>query len=311
MHNGFALSFMLFVVICCQCDQAFAQTTPIPIPTTRSPQDLGAEILHQAIHESVWGMPVACDIRQTIELYGRKMTGFGKYVRGGRGSGRLRMSLQLPAGDQMNSLLQVSDGELLYSLETIGDDSTRTRVDLAKVRERLIITTESLNDPVIAMYLAIGGQAELLRKLYQQYEWTNVEEGELGGTPVWWLTGKLASNPPQRRPVAEIDLQLFVENQSALLPTDVILAIGKSDTPVPYWLMQVEQFRSAQRVSPLGYKSQLSISTEWANPTPLNPSQLIPSLFESKTSNEVFQEENRLYLPPSATTASLPGGLLK
>ena len=170
----YALPIVYLGLICLQSSFALAQVLPTPIPATAPPQEIGVNILHQSLHEAVWGQPIACDVRQTIEVYDRKMTGFGKYVRGGRGSGKIRMSLQLPAGDQMNSLLQVSDGELLYSMETIGGISKRTRVDLAKVRERLTITTEWLNDPVTAMYLAIGGQAELLRKLCKQYHWNNV-----------------------------------------------------------------------------------------------------------------------------------------
>jgi hypothetical protein len=307
----FALTLSLVGFLCYQASQACGQVTPTPIPAIASPQDIGTQILHHSLHEAVWGPPVACDLRQTIHVYNRKMTGFGRYVRGGGGFGKLRMSLQLPAGDQMNTLLQVSDGDLLYSMENIGGVAKRTRVDLEKVRSELTITNELLNDPIIAMYLAIGGQAELLRKLCQQYEWTKVEVGELGGEPVWWLTGKLASNPPQRRPVAEIDLQLFVENQSALLPTDAILAVGRLEAAVPYWLYQVEQFRSEERVTPLGHRSRLSISTEWANPTILDPAKLDPSLFESKSTNEVFQEENRLYLPPKKETASVSNERLR
>ncbi|MEZ6133748.1 MAG: hypothetical protein R3C53_02445 [Pirellulaceae bacterium] len=287
-----------------QTQSSNAATTSPPIPISPAPQEIGTKILHQSLHAAVWGPPALCEVHQTVELYGHKMSGFGKYVRGGQGSGKLRMSLQLPAGDQMNSLLQVSDGELLYTLETIGSVAKRTRVDLGKVRERLVITTQSLHDPVVAMYLAIGGQAELLRKLCQQYEWIKVEAGKLDDQPVWWLTGKLAASPPTTvRALAEIDQLLFVQNQSALLPTEVILAVGRQEANLPYWLFQVEQFRPADLVTPLGYKAKLSIVTEWANPILLSPSQITPELFESKSTDDVFDEENKLYLPPETAPA--------
>ena len=209
------------------------------------------------------------------------------------------MSLQLPAGDQMNSLLQVSDGELLYTQESIGGASQRTRVDLGKVRERLVITTDSLNDPLIAMYLAIGGQAEVLRKLCQQYRWTQVEEGKIGDQPVWRLTGQLNYDPATKRAAAEIDRRLLIENQSALLPTTAVVSIGRQDGPIPFWLYQINQLRSPESVTAIGYKAHLSISTEWANPIPLTPQQLTADLFESKSTNDHFVEETRLYLPPA------------
>lgn len=277
-----------------------------PIPATRSPQEIAMQILFQSLHEAVWGQPALSDVRQSIQLRGHQMTGFGKYVREGQGTGKLRMSLQLPAGDQMNTLLQISDGELLVTQELIGSVSQRSRVDLGKVRERLVITTDSLNDPVIAMYLAIGGQAEVLRKLCQQYNWVKVEEGMLGAEPVWWLTGELAVEPPSVRALSEVDTALFLPNQSALLPTAAMVAIGRREASVPFWLFQIEQFRSSDEVSGLGHRAQLSVATEWASPTLLAPAQLTEDLFESKLANEHFAEETKLYLPPAPATALAP-----
>ncbi len=285
---------------------AKAQVPLTPIPTTRTPQEISQQILYQSLHDAVWGHPTLCDVRQTILLRGQQMTGFGKYVRGGQGSGRMRMSLQLPAGDQMNTLLQISDGELLVTQETIGGVSKRTRVDLGKIRERLVITTDSLRDPVIAMYLATGGQAEVIRKLCQQYEWVKVEEGTLGDERVWWLTGKLTSQPPAVRALADVDLGLFIPNQSALLPTNAIVAIGHRDSSTPFWLFQVEQYRSQDEATGLGYRAQLSVATEWAKPTRLTPLQMSADLFDAELANEHFVEETKLYLPPTPATALVP-----
>lgn len=286
--------------------QGFGQVPLTPIPAARSSHDIALQILFQSLHEAVWGPPALSEVRQSIQLGNHQMTGFGKYVRGGQGSGKLRMSLQLPAGDQMNTLLQVSDGELLVTQELIGGVSQRSRVDLGKVRERLVFTTDSPNDPAVAMYLAIGGQAEVLRKLCQQYNWIKVEEGTLGSEPVWWLTGKLANEPPLVRALAEVDTALFIPNQSALLPTDALVAIGRREASVPFWLFQIEQFRSSEGVTDLGHRAQLSVATEWASPTRLTTAQLTADLFESKLANEHFVEETKLYLPPSPATALVP-----
>ncbi len=277
-----------------------------PIPASRTPQEIALQILFKSLHEAVWGQPVLSDVRQTIQLHGHQMTAFGKFVRGGRGEGKLRMSLQIPAGDQMNSLLQVSDGDLLVTQELIGSISQRSRVDLEKVRERLVFTSDSPNDPVIAMYLAIGGQAEVLRKLCQQYRWVKVEEGMLASEPVWWLTGVLAVEPPLVRALSEVDNGLFSPNQSALLPTDAIVAIGRREASIPFWLFQIEQFRSSDEVTDLRHRAQLSVATEWASPTRLSPAQLTEDLFESKLANEYFAEETKLYLPPARVTALAP-----
>jgi len=305
-HAASRSTFVVVVFLLVASSHAIAQEPITPIAPTRSPHEISQQILYLALHDAVWGQPTLCDVRQSIHLRGQQMTGFGKYVRGGQGTGKMRLSLQLPAGDQMNSLLQISDGELLVTQESIGSVSKRSRVDLGKIRERLDINTDSWHDPVIAMYLAIGGQAEALRKLCQQYEWVKVEEGTLGNEPVWWLTGKLASQPPAIRALSEVDVNLFIPNQSALLPTDAIVAIGQRDASMPFWLFQVEQFRSQDQVTQLGYQAQLSVATEWANPTRLTVPQLSADLFESELANEHFVEETKSYLPPTPAIAQSP-----
>ena len=287
-----------------QVPEGANQTSPTllqPIPAAPATNEIAGQILNRALLESVWGKPAYCDVRQSVRLFDKKVSSFGKYVRGGQGSGRLRMSLQLPAGDLMNSLLQVSDGELLTTVTSVGSNSTRTLVDLGKIRERLTITTQSLRDPVVAMYLAIGGQAEVLRKLTQQYEWSKVSEGLLGEERVWWLTGSVQPQPPSQHAEAEIDAKLFAESRAGFLPQNAVIAIGHTDASVPFWLYQVEQWRDLDNRITNGTSSDLHITTEWASPSYLTPAQLLPDLFKAQPAESVMQEtreETKLYLPP-------------
>ncbi len=284
------------------------QTGPIaePIPASPSPQEISARILQKSIWQSVWGPPAYCVVRQSVEMFDKQLSGVGDYVRGGQGGGKLKYSLRMPAGDQINTLLQVSDGQRMLSIEAIGETRRRSEVDLDKVHDRLPLTNAYLHDPVIAMYLAIGGQAELLRKIYQQYEWIAVRDGKLGDVEVWWLSGKVPPQPVSVRSVAPVDNMLFADNNSALLPTRVEVAIGKADAAVPYWLYQVEQGRSAAELSPIARSCKLRIVTEWATPTLLSPEQLPPSIFELPSSNEQLFDESEKYLPPASTMATAP-----
>ncbi|MCA9134504.1 MAG: hypothetical protein KDA45_15145, partial [Planctomycetales bacterium] len=279
---------------------------PQPIPLSAPPSEVATQILHQAILQSVWGPPAYCAVRQSVQVFGKQLRGVGTYFRGGQGSGKLRFSLRLPAADQLNTLLQVSDGQRLLSIESIGETRRRTEIDLGKVRPRLILTNDSLRDPIVAMYLAIGGQAEALRKLYQQYGWVAVREGQLGEIDVWWLSGQLPPQPPRLRSVALADDQLFQENGSGLLPTKVQLAIGKQNSALPFWLYQVEQTRTLEELSPAGRSTQLRIITEWAEPMVLEAGQLTPQLFEPPSSNEPLFDETSRYLPPAPAVAAGP-----
>ncbi len=278
-----------------------------PIPVSLAPREVATQILHQSILQSVWGPPAYCVVRQSVHIFGKQLNGVGKYVRGGQGSGKLKFDLRMPAGDQINTLLQVSDGQRLLSIEAIGDVRRRTEVDLGKVRPRLVFTNDSLRDPVTAMYLAIGGQAETLRKIYQKYDWVSVREGKLGQTDVWWLSGRVPPGPVNVRSVAEVDNLMFADNNSGLLPTRIEIAIGKANAELPFWLYQMEQGRAAEELSPIARSEKLRIVTEWATPVVLTPEQMPPTLFEPPSSNEPLFDETERYLPPAPQVAAAPG----
>ncbi len=277
---------------------------PSPIPATPSAHEAGTLLVHNALRQAVWGPPMSCRIRQRTTLLDKQLISYGSYIHAGQGSGQLKMHVRLATEKRINTLLQVSDGRVMYATQHIGNTVQRSRVDLYRIREYLgPITTASLEDPVIAMYLAVGGQAELLRNLAQQYRWTHVQAGKLNGAGVWLLTGELATEPPPVRASAEVDQLLFRPNHSKLLPTKVRIALGKGE-PFPLWLYQVEQAREECLV---GMKSntRLSMLLEFFEPTELT--SIAPEMFRSDASEEAIVEETRRYLPPTPVVAQLPG----
>jgi hypothetical protein len=286
-------------------DKAQPSTTNDPaelaaaVPAINTPREFALQIIHRALLETVWGEPTVSDVRQSIQMFDKKRSSFGKYVRAGRGTGKLRMSLQVPAGDHVNSLLQISDGEMLTTFESIGTHAILTQVDLGKVRERLTITSEVLEDPVVAMYLAIGGQAELLRKLCQKYDFNKVTEGKLHEQKVWWIRGTSVEQPLQKHARASVDVRLFETNLSAVMPKNVKLAIGLNESSFPFWLYQIETWDDSDD----GGRSRAYVLTEWDSPMRLTPQQHSPELFRLSTDPWMHEirDETKLYLPPPQT----------
>jgi len=281
-----------------QPDQLSASERVLPpmIPATPAANETGTLLVHNALRQAVWGPPMTGKIRQRTTLFDKQLVSYGSYAHAGQGTGQLKMHVRLATEKRINTLLEVSDGRVMYSTQHIGETVQRSRVDLNRIREYLgPITTASLEDPVIAMYLAVGGQAELLRKLAQQYRWTHVQAGQLGNVEVWLLTGELATEPPPLRASAEIDQLLFHPSNSNLLPTKVQIALGKGD-PFPLWLYQVGQ---AREICLDGTKSntRLSMFLEFTEPALLKNAS--PELFQSDTSEETIVEETRRYLPPT------------
>lgn len=284
---------------------AVPSPVPAPIPAEKSPHELATQILHRALHQAVWGKPAWCKVRQQMQVFDQQINSFGSFVRAGEGSGKLKLSLQFPAGDAMNTLLQISDGHRLHTMENLSGVRKRSMIDLDKVRKRLVINDQSIHDPVVALYLAIGGQAESLRKLCQQYEWFSVKSGKYGDQEVWLLSGQLAKAPPIARAYASTD-QILTESASGLLPTTVQAVIGKptADSRLPFWLYQVEHRRESSEPSTLNLRNQLRLVTEWSDPRPIE-GQMDQVDFEASASNDPWQEETDRYLPPPLNVASL------
>ena len=268
----------------------------MPIPASPPAREIGTEILHRTLLDSVWGAPTLCEVRQSIQFADKKRSSFGKYVRGGKGLGKMRMTLQIPAGDQMNSLLQVSDGDLLTTMVSVGDQRTMTQIDLVKVRERLPITTETFQHPVVAMYLAFGGQAEVLRTMCQKYDWTKVTEGQLGNRKVWWIRGIATAQPIGFKAEALVDQRLFQQPYDVDIPPNVKLAIGHRESDSPYWLYQVETWNDGDAKG----RGKAYVLTEWDSPIRLSAQQMTPDLFQLGTDHSAsdVREETKLYLPP-------------
>lgn len=288
-----------------QAAQAFIPAPPAD-PQQENARQLANKILQLALHQSVWGPPAWCTVRQQIDMFDQQLSSFGDFIREGQGSGKLKLKLQFPAADTMNSLLQISDGQRLQTIENLNRQWHRKIIDLDKVRNRLIINDQSVYDPTVTLYLAIGGQAESLRKLCQQYDWHSVTHGRYGDQDVWLLSGQLTKSPHMRAH-AETDTKLQQDCSSGLMPTSVRVAIGKTtaDNPLAYWLYQVEHRREGNPEDPIGRGSPLRLVTEWSDPQPIQ-APIPPTTFEATTSNELWSDETEAYLPPHTNLARVP-----
>jgi hypothetical protein len=274
-----------------------------PIPAPPAARDIGSQILNRVVLENVWGAPIHCSIRQSIQIFGTKRSSFGSYIRGGRGTLKMRLTLQVPAGDQMNSVLQISDGDLQTTYERIGSHSMMTQIDLAKVQDRIVITRDLSQDPIKALYLSVGGQAEELRKVSQKYDWTKVTEGQLGDQKVWWIRGQAMDHPLHTRASALVDTRLFEKPYDAEIPANIKLAIGHLDSDFPFWVYQVEKWNDGDALG----RGKYYVLTEWDSPTKLQPSQITDELFRRSTDQSLqeIRDETKLYLPPVAPQPNL------
>ena len=267
-------------------------------PGSSNPDSLDPEaVVRRAIWQAVWGDPVASRVRQRISMFGKELVGVGSYCHAGKGSSKLKWQMRFAAADAVTNYLQISDGRLLWTSQQVEEKIEVNRVDLDPIRERIGSVRESdLANPLLAMELAVGGQAELLRSLYHRYDWESAVPAKLDQQPVWLLTGEIRQQPPIPSARAPIDQAMQSASQTGLLPQRVRLALGRTEQ-FPFFPHRIEYFK----------RKETEGNTTWELITVIEffevsaPISMEPELFqyEVRDTVEAIQDETSKYLPAS------------
>ncbi len=217
---------------------AIAQTTS----SAPSPQADPNLLVLQAVQRAVWGPSLSCQVQQQTDLYDQQQIGIGSYSHSGGGEGQLEFGVRYSTGRSQMYFEQLSDGRMVWT--RANDGYPPRRVYLDRVRQSLgSIGRNPQASPVASLYLAVGGQAGLLRSLYHRYRWYKIYAGEADGLPVWEMIGTLRQTPPSIAGHAAVDLRLAEASTSGLLPTDARIRLGRGGELdlVP---LRIEYFRS-------------------------------------------------------------------
>ena len=199
------------------------------------------QLVLQAVRRAVWGPSMSCRIEQTTNLFGQQMIGLGHCSQAGEGSGQVKMVMRSSSGKSQSTFLQVSDGRLLWSITT--DGSPPRRVYLDRVRQSIGSTASSPQSPLTtSLYLAIGGQAELLRTLYHRYRYIKIFAAQVNGEPVWQLVGTLRTGPLELRAHTLNDDLICTVEPNEFVPTDVRITLvrGTQRDLIP---LKIEYFK--------------------------------------------------------------------
>ena len=200
----------------------------------------------KAIHQSVWGPPLGCKVYQRSHAFDQQVIVSGEYKSNGLGTGQFRYTARVSSGETTLDTVQVSDGRLMYT--QVGLDEPPRRVNLDKVRQSIGNAIHQAGErPEVSVYLAVGGQPELLRNLYHRYFWYKAVTGQIRGVDVWQLVGRLRTEPPKLIGNSSLDAQNMVRPEpSSNLPTEVRLTLGRSASTA-YFPYMVEYFRRIKR----------------------------------------------------------------
>jgi outer membrane lipoprotein-sorting protein len=168
---------------------AIAGSTPAPEPPTEA-----EKALDEAIKKVDALTSVSADILQKVEMLGQKFELKGGYHKADNYRTYLKLSLA-GLGNSTGVMLQVCDGQTLWDYQQVLKNQGYSRLDLAKVLQRLKSPDfdPELRKKVLEQ-VGFGGPAALLIGLRNVLRFETKEEGTLDGKPVLILHGKWKDN---------------------------------------------------------------------------------------------------------------------
>ncbi len=195
----------------------------------------------EAVRRAVWGPSLTCRIQQETKAFDQTMTGIGQYSHVGGGNGQVKVVMRYSSGKSQSTFVQLSDGVLLWSISN--DGTPPKRVYLGSIRRAIgSVDRTPESSASTSLYLAIGGQAELLRTLYHRYRWFKIYAAEIEGQPVWCLVGTLRGSIPEPNSQTLVDGRMFNFQPSEAIPSDARITMfrGGPRNLVP---IKVEYFK--------------------------------------------------------------------
>jgi hypothetical protein len=185
---------------------------------------------------------VLAKIRHSADLFDQRPVGSGVYLeqRSERGL-LLRFEARTQLADEPSSLLQVCDGRYLWVYQRLGDDESLSRIDVARVQQKLEESGKIHSIADVGWWPGLGGLSGLLRAIHSAFAFHAVEEAQLasqdGPLPVWrlrgqWKPDRLARWLPDQKPPKRA-LPRDPNKLPRHLPDHVVLYLGKTDV-FPY-----------------------------------------------------------------------------
>lgn len=124
--------------------------------------------------------PIQAEVYETVRIGDRHVVAQGRYVQGNDLKLRLEMDVRTHPSGLGGALLQVCDGQILFTRYTIGEEVRLTRRD---VRQILLAAAESgaPETNVLVAELGLGGLPALLASLEQSMTFSAVRRVEVDG----------------------------------------------------------------------------------------------------------------------------------
>ena len=146
--------------------------------STDEPKQDAGEILERARENLIGLKSVRAKILETVSIGNRRFKATGSYLQGT--DMRLRLEYTVKAGGAEGALLEVCDGTILWSQQTIGDQTRLTRRDVRQILNAAA-SGGNVAENILIAELGLGGLPALLASLERSMTFDEIERQEIDG----------------------------------------------------------------------------------------------------------------------------------
>ncbi len=170
------------------------EKNPVPkIPTPKMADAPGPEspeakaALDQARQRLLSYPSIKAKLVETVALANRRFTINGSYLQGGGGDLRLRLEFQVKLGDTEGSILEVCDGQVLWTRHQIGSEVRISRRDVRQILQAA--ADNGLPDNLITVELGFGGLPGLFASIEKSMQFDQYKEDTADGRKLIVIEG--------------------------------------------------------------------------------------------------------------------------
>ncbi|MCE9548409.1 MAG: hypothetical protein K8T25_23285 [Planctomycetia bacterium] len=180
-------------------DVAIADEAPAgAVPTREAPARVepagagsGDVVLASSVDALVRYQSISASVRQQVNLFGQRLFGTGVYVQSGTGPRRrVRLEMTIQGKREKYSTTRVSDGNILWLLDSQGAQQSLRVVDLRRVEDTVAVADPPPPNVWRQAEVGWGGLPRLMAAWQENFQFATAQPTNLGDVPVWVLRGR-------------------------------------------------------------------------------------------------------------------------
>ena len=182
---------------------------------------------------------LSAEISHEVDVFSKRLIGSGTYFEQFHRPTRLvRLELRLQLGEQTSSLVQVCDGQYLWTYRRLHDDGKLRRLDVGRITDALQKTEDRDSLAEVGGLPGLGGLPKLLHGLDANFDFTAAQAGILklqdDQISVWrleghWKPDALARLLPAQKDAIAAGQSVDLSQLPPQAPDSVLLMLGHDD----------------------------------------------------------------------------------